>query len=273
MPAVSPETFRSRDGTLLTWDELGSGPTVLFVHGIGSSRQRWDPQFEAVSGAGYRCVRFDLRGFGDSEGSEQRFAMETFLGDLLEFSETLAAERFHLVGHSLGGMIAQKFAVEQRARVASLVLASTTSHNGRRATAFAHAMTTLSERGFAAVVNDPALKSEIERVLTEAFPKIAMPLEFLRNSVEEPSLARANAWRACIDFSTKDRLAELSCPVLVLHGTADRLIPFRAGQAIHEAIPHSEWVPESGAGHSLSKERAESFTRALLDFLRRAEAS
>jgi pimeloyl-ACP methyl ester carboxylesterase len=269
---VSSERFRTQDGTLLSWDELGRGPTVLFLHGIGSSRRRWDPLLPPVSAAGYRCVRIDLRGFGESAGADQRFAMETFLGDLVEFSESLAAERFHLVGHSLGGMIAQKFAVEHRERVASLVLASTTSHNGRRATAFARAMTTLSERGFDAVVNDPSLKREIEAVLAEAFPKMAMPLEFLKSGLEEPSLARANAWRACIEFSTKDSLPEVGCPVLVTHGTADRLIPFRSGQAIHEAIPHSEWIAEEGGGHSsLPKERAEAFARALLDFLKRAE--
>jgi 3-oxoadipate enol-lactonase len=269
LPAVIAQRFRTKDGTELCWDELGAGPTVLFLHGIGSSRRRWDPHLEPVRAAGYRCVRLDLRGFGESGGADQRFAMETFLADLVEFSQTLRAERFHLVGHSLGGMIAQKFAVDHRARVASLVLASTTSHNGRRATAFARAMTTLSERGYDAVVSDPALKAEIEFVLAEAFPKTPM-LEFLRSGLEEPSSARANAWRACIEFSTKDRLGELSCPVLVLHGTADRLIPFRAGQLVHEAIPHSEWIAEEGAGHSLPRERAESFTRALLDFLRRA---
>jgi pimeloyl-ACP methyl ester carboxylesterase len=266
---VTTERFRTKDGTELCWDQLGTGITVLFLHGIGSSRRRWDPQLEAVAGAGYRCVRLDLRGFGESGGAEQSFAMETFLGDLVEFSQALDAERFHLVGHSLGGMIAQKFAVDHRARVASLVLASTTSHNGRRATAFARAMTTLSERGYDAVVSDPALRADIERVLAEAFPKTPM-LEFLRSGLEEPSPARANAWRACIEFSTKDRLADLTCPVLVLHGTADRLIPFRAGQLVHEAIPHSEWIAEEGAGHSLPRERAESFTRALLDFLERA---
>lgn len=264
--------FRTKDGTALCWDELGAGRTVLFLHGIGSSRRRWDPLLPAVAGAGYRCVRIDLRGFGESEGAEQEFAMPTFLGDLMEFTESIGSERFHLVGHSLGGMIAQKYAIEHRSRVASLVLASTTSHNGRRATAFAQAMTTLSERGYDAVVNDPVLKSQIEAVLAEAFPKLPVPLEFLKNGLEEPSPARANAWRACIGFSTKDRLSELGCPVLVTHGTADRLIPFRAGQSIHEAIPHSEWVAEEGGGHSsLPKERAESFSRALLDFLRRAD--
>jgi pimeloyl-ACP methyl ester carboxylesterase len=261
--------FSTRDGTLLAWDEVGSGDTVLFVHGIGSSRQRWDPQVEALALAGFHCVRLDLRGFGASGGAEQRVAMDTFVADVVEFSSVIGAERFHLVGHSLGGMIAQKYAVDHRARVASLVLASTTSHNGRRATAFARAMVSFAERGFDGVLADALLRAEVEHALAEAFPRAPLPLEFLRSGMERPNPALANAWRACIDFSVKERLSELTCPVLVTHGTADRLIPFRAGQLIHEAIPHSEWVEQPQAGHSLHGERARPFTAALLAFLRR----
>jgi|SoiMethySBSTD1v2_1073268.scaffolds.fasta_scaffold76762_4 pimeloyl-ACP methyl ester carboxylesterase len=269
---MSSAHFATSDGTSLAWDELGSGETVLFLHGMDSSRRRWDPHVQALAEAGFHCVRVDLRGFGESAGAEQRFGMETYVRDLVEFSAIAKAERFHLVGHSLGGMIAQKFAVDHRARVASLVLASTTSHNGRRATAFARAMVAFAERGFDAVLADPVLKAEVESAVAEAFPKMALPLEFLRKGVEAPNPARANAWRACIEFSMKDRLSELSCPVLVLHGSADPLIPFRAGQLIHEAIEHSEWIAETGAGHSLPRERAPAFTAALLEFLQRNAA-
>ena len=264
--------FVASDGTRLAWDELGTGPTVLFVHGIGSSRRRWDPQHEALSEAGFRCVRLDLRGFGESEGADQTFGMPTFLEDLVSFSSELGAPGFHLVGHSLGGMISQKYAVDQPARVRSLVLASTTSHNGRRATAFARVMTLLSERGFDAALADPASRPEIERALKEAFPN-GMPLEMLRGGLEVPSLPRANAWRACVDYSVKDRLAELRCPVLVVHGTSDPLIPFRAGELVHQAISHSSFVAEQGAGHSLPRERVDSFNAHLLEFLHRAESS
>jgi pimeloyl-ACP methyl ester carboxylesterase len=87
--------------------------------------------------------------------------------------------------------------------------------------------------------------------------------------VEKPNPARANAWRACVGFSEKDRLQQIRCPVLVVHGSGDPLIPFRAGELVHEAIAHSEWIEEPGAGHSLPTERAESFNRAVLDFLKR----
>lgn len=259
------------DATRLAWEAAGAGPDVLLVHGLGSSRRRWDSLSEALAGAGFRAVRLDLRGFGESTPAafDHPHGMDEFVADLDAFTEAIGLERFHLVGHSLGGMIAQRYAVEHAERIASLVLASTTSHNGRRATAFARAMVLFSEHGFDAVLADPALRPEIDRALAEAFPGVAPPVEMLRTGLEDPDAARANAWRACAGFSEKDRVGGLPCPVLIVHGSADPLIPFKAGQLVHEAIPHSEWIAEAGAGHSLPTSRAASFNAAVVDFLRR----
>jgi len=164
-------------------------------------------------------------------------------------------------------MIAQRYVIDRPARVLSLSLVSTTSHNGRRASALARLMVTLAEHGFDAVMNDARLREEAERTLLEAFPE-GVPLSMLKRGMETPSAARANAWRACIDFSAKDRLGEVRCPALVAHGTADMLIPFRAGELVARAIPGAKWVVEDGAGNSLPQERAESFTRTVIGFLR-----
>jgi pimeloyl-ACP methyl ester carboxylesterase len=242
----------------------------LLVHGIGYTRKKWEPQFTALSDAGFHVLRFDLRGFGESETPPGRYVMDDFVGDLEAFVADRGLAHFHLVGHSLGGMIAQRFGVARPDRLRSLVLVSTTSHNGRRATAFARLMVQFAEHGFDKVIEDPALRSEAEATLAEAFPG-GVPLAMLRRGMEQPNPARANAWRACVDFSTKDDLGRLGCPVLVAHGTNDAMIPFRAGELVHQAIPGSEWVVETGAGHALPSERAASFNPRLIDFLRRAD--
>jgi 3-oxoadipate enol-lactonase len=259
------------DGTRLAWDEAGSGPAVLLVHGIGYTRRKWDPQHAPLLAAGFRVLRFDLRGFGESSLPEGPHTMDDFVADLGAFVEAAGLGSFHLVGHSLGGMIAQLYAVRNAERLRSLALVSTTSHNGRRATAFARLMVTFAEHGFDTVLHTPSLKAEADAILEEAFPE-GVQLSMLRRGMEEPSLARANAWRACIDFSAKDELGTLGCPVMVAHGTGDLLIPWRAGELVHQAIPGSEWLVEGGAGHSLPKERAASFNAGLIDFLQRAKA-
>lgn len=256
-----------RDGTRLAWDSDGEGPAVLLLHGIGSSRRKWEPQVAPLVSAGYRVVRVDLRGFGDTQTPPGKYAMDDFVSDVVAFVEGIGLGPFHLVGHSLGGMIAQRYLIDRPSSVLSVALVSTTSHNGRRASAVARLMVTLAEHGFDAVLRDKRLRAEAEGIVHAAFPE-GTPLSMLRRGMEEPSLSRANAWRACIDFSAKDRLGEVRCPALVVHGTHDVLIPFRAGELVARALPGAKWIVEEGAGHSLPQERAESFTRALVDFLR-----
>lgn len=260
------EFIETRDGARLAWDAAGAGETVLFVHGIGYTRKKWEPQIAPLVAAGYRAVRFDLRGFGESVAPPIPSTMEHFLADLVTFADAARLDRVHLVGHSLGGMIAQRYVLEHRERVASLTLVSTTSHNGRRGSAFARLMVLFAERGFDAVMADAELEAEAESILEEAFGR-AVPLSMLRRGLEEPSPARANAWRACIGFSAKDALSRITCPTLVFHGTADTLIPFKAGELVAEGIPGARFVREEGAGHSLPKERADSFNRELIRFL------
>jgi 3-oxoadipate enol-lactonase len=258
-------------GIELAWDRAGEGSPVLLVHGIGSSRAKWEPQVAPLVDAGFQVVRLDLRGFGESTRPDAACHMEDFVRDLEGFVGALDLDRFHLVGHSLGGMIAQKFALAHPPRVRSLVFASTTSHNGRRATAFARLMVTFAENGFDHVFEDPALKAEVETILGEAFPD-GVDVSLLRRGMEKPNMSRANAWRACIEFSTKDDIANVTCPVLITHGTGDFLIPWQHGRKLHETIDGSEWVPEEGAGHSLPRERSEAFNARLVRFLSRVEA-
>lgn len=287
---IMEQPITTSDGARLAWDVSGSGPPVLFVHGIGYTRSKWDPQIDAVVRAGFQAFRYDLRGFGDSTssaeteevcasaartcevraGGVQPAVMDHFLADMIAVVDHVGLERFHLVGHSLGGMIAQRYVTAHPTRVHSLTLVSTTSHNGRRGSAFARLMVELAEHGFDAVMSDPELRERADAILAEAFPA-GVALSMLRPGMERPNAARANAWRACIGFSAKDDIARLTCPVLVAHGTADRLIPFRAGELVHLGIPSSKWLVEEGAGHSLPSQRAESFNRALVDFLKRAE--
>jgi 3-oxoadipate enol-lactonase len=260
--------LKVRDGTRLAWDSVGDGPAVVLLHGIGSSRRKWEPQVAPLVAAGHRVVRVDLRGFGDSETPPGKYVMDDFVGDIVAFVEGVGLDGFHLVGHSLGGMIAQRYLIDRPDRIRSVSLVSTTSHNGRRASAIARLMVAIAEHGLDAVLRDARIRAEAEATMREAFPP-GTPLSMLARGMDQPNAAHANAWRACIDFSAKDRLGEVRCPALVVHGTNDMLIPLRAGELVAQAIPGAKWIAMEGAGHSLPQERAEAFTRALVDFLRR----
>jgi 3-oxoadipate enol-lactonase len=255
------------DGLRLAWDDAGTGPPVLLVHGLGLSRRRWQRQVDALAAAGYRAVRFDLRGFGDSDAPRAPYEISTLVDDLRAVIDELGLRNVHLVAHSLGGMIAQRFALDAPESVRTLTLASTTAHNGARASAFALAMARLTEVGFDAAVEDPLVRPVMERMLAEAFPAGPPPFESFRRGLEKPNLGHSYAWGATAGFSVLDALPRLACPLLVLHGTADPLVPFTLGERIHSLVAHSRFVSLDGAGHSVQVERASAFNAALLEFL------
>ncbi len=260
----------TRDGLRLAYDEAGAGPTVLFVHGLGLNRRRWQHQFDAAVSAGFRAVRFDLRGFGESDMPAGPYEMADLVDDIREVIEQLVPKPFHLVGHSLGGMLSQSYAVEHPGDLRSLTVASTTAHNGRRASAFAKGLSMISERGFDDAVADPEVRGLVEEVLAEAFPAGIPPIDYFRRGLEDPNPSHAYAWRTCVGFTVKDRLDAIRCPVLVLHGTADPIIPVQLGRWIAETLPRSRWVVFEGAGHSIQVERAEEFTAELVPHLQAA---
>ena len=262
------------DGTDIAWEEAGSGPPVVLVHGLGSDRGRWDVQMPALLGGGFRVLRLDLRGFGESSSALEVYSLPEFLDDLERFVDGVALDTFHLVGHSLGGMVTLAYAIRHPERLRSLTAASTTSHNGRRASAFARVMVYFSEYGLDGALANKEIRPEIDLALQEAFPTMKEPpLDMLRVGLAEPDPSRANAWRACDGFSIKDDVERIDCPMLITHGTADPLIPFRCGELLHQARPDAIWVPEEGAGHSITKSRAESFTKNLMDLLQRVESA
>ncbi len=262
--------LRSTDGLSLAYDDDGgSGDPVVLLHGLGASRTHWDGSRAALLDAGYRVVRMDLRGFGDSELPPADYPFSALIDDFgaLLGEVGLGGTPIHLVGHSLGGMIAQRYVLDHPADVDSLTLCSTMSHLGRRATAFARALILLSRSGFDAAVADAETRTEIERILGEAF-HTPPPIELFRRGLESPNLAQAMAWTSVIGFSVKDELHEVRCPVLVLHGSADPLLPIAAGRATHYLLGGvARWVEIPGAGHLIPARQTEAFTRELLDFL------
>lgn len=249
------------DGVDVAWRDSGSGEPFVLVHGLGG--WRWKKFVERLPGS-YRIVAPYLRGFGETRGPME-YSMEDLGLDLVRLIDRLGIGPVHLLGHSLGGMVAQVAVTDHPEMIRSLVLVSTTSHTGARARRFAAAMTKLSTEG-AVALSDPSLRADVESILKEAFPEGPPPLELLAAGLSDPNPAQGAAWAAVEDFSRKDRLKEIACPVLVAHGTADLLIPPVLGRWIHEAIPGSRHIEFEGAGHSVQNECAEELAAFVLEF-------
>ena len=275
--------MRSHDGLTLAVDRQGEGDPVVLVHGLGFSRKRWRGVADALSAAGYCAVSYDMRGFGDSQLPESGYSMDDLCADLASIADSLDLQRFHLVGHSLGGMYSQLYALANPHRVASLSLISTTSHSGERGSAFGAALSYLAKHGYdqamanesfrtkleMAIVflSDPSVRSQLDGTLSDALPSGDELLALIRRMTPEPNPARSHAWSCTVGFSTRERLHEVRCPTLVAHGSRDMIIPYVAGQLLHKGLDGSHWHSFEGAGHSLPMERGAEFQKTLVNFL------
>ena len=283
--AMSVEV-RTKDGLRLAVSVEGEGEEVLLVHGLGFSRARWAGSIQALVESGHRVISYDLRGFGESEVPTDTYCMADLVADIGLVADATTSGPFHLVGHSLGGMCAQLFALEQPGSVRSLSLCSTTSHSGERGSAYGAALSYLALHGFdkameneifankikMAIVflSDPTVRSQLDGTLSHELPTGDELLSLIKRMTPEANPARSYAWNCTVGFSTRERLDELGCPSLVMHGTKDMIIPYVAGQLLHKGLDRSRWMSFQGAGHSLPMERQEQFSGALVDFLETA---
>jgi len=253
-------------GAITIWFErFGSDdkPTVLLIQGAGGQAIGWTDEFcELLVAAGLSAVRFDNRDSGLSSTStdDDLYSLSDMARDAVAVLDELHAERCHVVGVSLGGMIAQTLAIEHTTRVESLTSISTTPH------AFDPMSRTPSEElvALTADMMDPP-EDEIGRVemgvrLARAMSGSAYEFDDTFQRSLQTELVR-RAWnpdgmmrQGGAAISAEDRLEALcsiDLPVLVIHGTEDPVMPYDEGAILASAHPRGRLLTLTGVGHEL----------------------
>lgn len=224
--------------------ERGSGsPALLFLHYWGGSSRTWGPVIAGL-GAGYRNITPDLRGWGDSAAPASGYALADFARDILALIDSLALENYVLVGHSMGGKIAQLLASQRPAGLTGLVLVAPSPPSPLALPAEARA-------GMATAYDSREnVITAIEHMLT------ARPLsEALREQVIADSLRGAPQAKAAWPHSTSQEditgdVAAINVPTLVIAGELDRVDPVTVLQAeLLSRIPHAVLHELVGTGH------------------------
>lgn len=267
--AAMPRTFDLSTGTRLALDDAGDGSPVLLIHGLGG--WGWQQVIPPLSRV-HRVLAPWLRGFGGSEGPVP-YSIEDLARDAAGVLAHADAGPAHVVGHSLGGMVAQALATDHPEVVRSLALVSTHSHSGRRAAAFAMAMARVSEVGGEAALAEPEVMERLEQVLGDAFPENGREI-LARRLVgrDGPRPAEAAAWRAAAGFSRRHRLHEISCPVLIVHGTTDATVPLVLAQMTSSALTSARFEALEGVGHSPQREAPDRLAALILEHAAASEA-
>jgi (E)-2-((N-methylformamido)methylene)succinate hydrolase len=252
----------SKGGIEINYMAQGSGLPITLVHGVGSNLQSWDTIAESLS-LRYQVVRMDLRGHGKSSRIET-CSLENFLDDVSLVLDTLGIARTHLVGFSLGGMIAQGFALAHPERVEKLALISAVAGRSpeERANVRARARKVRDE-GIASVV-----AAAEDRWFTNTFRKkypdvVSRRLEELKAN-DHRSYAAAYAVFAESDLG--NRLHELRHSTLIATGEHDVGSNTRMARLMHEAIRGSRLHILPKLKHSILLEAPTEIAGLLLDF-------
>jgi 3-oxoadipate enol-lactonase len=246
------------------------GPTdgvpIMLSNSLFSRLEMWEAQIAALTGAGYRVLRYDSRGHGRSDAPEGPYSIEMLADDLAGLMDVVSWEKAHFCGLSKGGMVGQVMGTRHPERVISLTLCDTSAYMGAEEVWEPRVQTGLKV-GVAGLV-----ESSVERwFTTESFTRIPVEVEKVREMIRATPLAGfIGCCRAFQGFDHRLLNRSINAPTLVIVGEFDPGTPPSHARVIHEAVEGSELVIIKGAAHLTNIERPDAFNEALLDFLARA---
>lgn len=250
------------DGRPIAWRETGSQPTTLvLLHGLGGSRISWEPQLEALGDLS-RVVAWDAPGYGASAPCVGELTFELLADAVLELGTTLGVARFHLAGHSFGGMIAQYVAAAAPERVASLTLLATSPKFGLDGTQPGE-----WRAARLAPFDAGATPADIAPAVLGSLAGPAISPRALAQQVEAMARIPAAALRAAIDclvtHDSRSVLSQIAAPTVVVVGALDQETPPTYAQAIADGIADARLEVLDGAGHLLNAEAPEAVNAIL----------
>jgi pimeloyl-ACP methyl ester carboxylesterase len=261
-------------GVRLWCDETGDpdGEPVVLIMGAGASALAWPPALlDALARAGHRVVRFDNRDIGLSTHLDpvtDPYTLDDLAGDTVAVLDHLGIDRAHLVGVSMGGMIAQLVALDHPDRVRSLALLLTTPGPDPRLPPPSPALTAL------AAVPREQRQVELWRVLTGSrfpFDEERLRAEAAADVARGTNPVHAHPGAVLTAPSRLDRLRAVRVPTLVVHGSEDPVFPVEHGHALAAAVPGAELVVWEGVGHEVPPPLVPELTDRLLAHLATVE--
>jgi pimeloyl-ACP methyl ester carboxylesterase len=259
--------FAENAGTKIYWDESGSGPPVLLITGLSFTHEMWFRVLPTLS-ASFRTIFFDNRGMGRSETPRGPYRISQMAHDAAAVMDAAGVSSAHIIGASMGGMIAQELAFRYPHRVLSLLLGCT-SYSGlfarwperkNRPRNISMHRSTRAEREAAFI---PLLYSD-----TTPSERIAEDLE-IRSNCHWSYKGFLNQFAGILMWNSYRRLPRIAVPTLVVHGDQDRLVPAENGRVVASRIPNAIFRLIPDAGHVLITDQPEACVEVMLKFLGR----
>ncbi len=240
------------NGTELYYERRGAGEPLLLIQGMSGTHASWgEPFLAALEAAGFETLRYDHRGIGRSAAWRDPFTLPELAEDAIGLLDSVGWDRPHVLGISMGGMVAQELALAHPERLATLTLGCTYAGGPDASLTDPADLQALSEAMMSGD-RERALRQGYETNVSRAFAAEESNYEAfhaMATSVPAPLPVILLQMQAIGTHDTSARLAELRTPTLVVHGTEDRMLPVANASAIAEALPDARLELLEDVGH------------------------
>jgi len=259
-------TARVND-TDIYYEEKGEGEPLLAIMGLAADSTAWLLQVPEWS-KHFRTITFDNRDVGRSAYVDGEYAITDMAADAIALADELGLETFHLVGVSMGGMIAQELALAAPARVRTLTLAMTWGGHGHWGRVRGRLMANAALRTPQEEHVEQLMHSSLSEELFEDPERVAY---FRKLAIENPHPQSVEAFarqaQAIGRHEARERLGRLAVPVHVIGAEHDMMVPVWKSRELAELVPHARLTVLAGGSHAANLEKADEFNRAVLAFL------
>jgi pimeloyl-ACP methyl ester carboxylesterase len=239
------------NGTALYYERGGTGEPLLLIMGMGGSHLHWGEPFATTLRRDFDTIAYDHRGIGNSGALAGELAISQLADDAADLLAALEVESAHVLGVSMGGMVAQQLALRHPARVRTLTLGATYAGGpGSR----------LTDRDVVEALTQASLSGDVERAIAASWQFNFTPAYCADDdnfgpyldvcARMRPPLAVLMAQAGAIgSHDVSARLSEIDAPTLVIHGTEDRMLHASNGELIAATIPGARLELLDGVGH------------------------
>lgn len=258
----------------IAYNVTGEGTPLFLIGGYTMVKEMWSTLADMFARQ-FRVITFDNRGAGESTVCETDFTVADMAADVAGLMDYLSIDKAHVFGVSMGGLIAQMLALDHAAHVRKAVLGCT-SHGGRHAIAQDPAVVAiLASSADPKIPAEQAIRKRTTVNLSERFQR-GQPQkveEFVQMALHyQPTPKGAQGqMKALSSFNVKRRLGEIRCPVLVITGDEDKMVPPGNSQLLAEGISGSELHIMPGAGHGFFREQPDEVYRVVSAFLNKSK--
>jgi 3-oxoadipate enol-lactonase len=242
MPVVDTGEVR------LSYERSGSGPPLLLIMGMSGTFTHWSEPFMDALREDFEVIVYDHRGVGESSPLEGELTIAQLGADAAGLLAALEIDSAHVLGISMGGMVAQELALGHPERIRTLALGCTYC-GGEGSSLTSPEVIQRLAAGMSSGDRAIALKTAWEVNLSPAYAADEQAFALFSGLRAVPVPVIMAQMQACMAHDTSARLSELKMPTLIVHGTADQIIPVENAEIIHRLIPGSRLEILDGIGH------------------------